>query len=141
MTTAGSIRPSRPVAIGRGLLLLVGVLLVLNGVWLFFGAAAPAVFESDTGVTLTELQATFPNVATELLMRGRVISLLQVGFGLLLLAAALPRHSKTAAAAATLVSMAALTWLFIASGRAEIGSYYLMYVLLSAAALVLVPRR
>lgn len=141
MTTANSVTTSRPVNIGRGLLLLAGVLLVLNGAWLFFGAAAPAVFESDTGVSLADLRATYPNVATELLMRGRVISLLQVGFGLLLLVADLPRGSKLGPAGATLVTTVALTWLFVASGRAEIGSYYLMYVLLSAAALVLVTRR
>lgn len=141
MTAAEGIRPSRSAAIGRGLLVLVGGLLILNGAWLFFGAATPAVFESDTGVALRELRATHPAVAAELLMRGRVISLLQVGFGLLLFAAGPTRGPKAGTAAATLAAMAALAWLFVASGRPEIGAYYLMYVLLAAVALGLVVRR
>lgn len=141
MTTAANIRPTRAVTIGRGLLVLMGVLLILSGGYLFFGAASPGVFESDTGASLAEVRTAFPGVAGELLMRGRIISLLQVGFGLLLLAAALQKSSKAAAAAAALISMVALTWLFLASGRADIGSYYVLYVLLSAAALVLVTKR
>lgn len=68
---------------GWSILMVLCTFLVVNGLWLFFAVGSASVFEQDTGVSLSDLQAAYPSVATVMERRGQTIAMLLTGLGLL----------------------------------------------------------
>jgi hypothetical protein len=127
-------------------LVALGALFVLNGVWLFTLIATPAVVEADTGIALAELRAAYPSVADELAGRGRTVALLVAGLGAMAVAAAVAglRHDSATARSVlwVFVGVLALVTLHAFSrGRWDVGSFYAGWSLLTGFALAAATRR
>jgi hypothetical protein len=135
----------RAAAWGRGIVIGLSLLLVANGVWLFFGIATPGVIEADTGVSLTELRAAYPSVVDELTGRGRTIAVLVAGLGVVALSIALTGLRSGSLTArnglwAFAVVLLAVGVYGLARGRADVGSFYLLWAVLAALGLGLAAR-
>jgi hypothetical protein len=136
---------ARTAAWGWGIIATLSGLLIVNALWLYAAVGTPAVFEADTGVSLSELRAAYPGVADELTGRGRTIAVLLGGLGALAVATAIAgmRTGSRWASSTLWVFVAALLAVAanaLAAARVEIGAFYLAWAVLSAFGLLLSGR-
>jgi lysylphosphatidylglycerol synthetase-like protein (DUF2156 family) len=115
---------------GWGILVVLAILLVLNGVALYFISAWPSTFEQDTGVSMSEVRQTFPTVVDQVVRGGQTTSILLAGFGLLALVVAVEgfRHASRWAwnAMWILVAMMAVVGVRATVMGQVFGLYYLV---------------
>ena len=121
---------------GWGIVLVVSVLLVLNGVALFFMSADPIIFEQDTGVPMAEVTQTYPPVAEHVVHEGQLTSIMLAGLGLLTLVVALEgyHHGTQWAwnAIWVLVGLLAAITVFIGiQRRFDIAAFYFLFAALA----------
>lgn len=119
---------------GRGILIAISALLVLNGIGWFFMGPSLSTFEQDTGVPLAEFRAAYPTVAKLVALQARNTAILLAGFGLLSLAIALAgrRGGQGWAGWAIVGTLAGIGLSELASGAA----FGLFYLVFSAVALL-----
>lgn len=146
MTVFASRPRTRAAAWGQGLLSPLSALLIVNAVWLFFAVGSPAVVEADTGVVLSEIEATYPTVATELATRGRTIALLLAGLATIAFIAAFAGIRAGAPWARQALWAFAAVLLAVATnafdgGNVAVGTFYLAWSVLAAVGLVLATDR
>jgi uncharacterized RDD family membrane protein YckC len=127
---------------GWSILMVLCAFLVINGIWLFFSVGSPVVFEGDTGVSLSELQAAYPTVAAVMERRGQNISVLLMGLGVLAFVVAFAGLKMGSVWAwnalwALVLALAAIAALTLTEGRADLGIYYLLLALIAASAQLL----
>ena len=128
----GQIKHSRVSKWGWGILLAISVLLVLNGVSLFFISASPDTFEQDTGVPMSEVSQAFPTVVDEVVGAGQNLSILLAGIGLISLMVAWEGFRRQTRWAWNTLWVLAATLLVaglksvLLDGRLDIGGLYLV---------------
>lgn len=138
--------PSRSAKWGWGILLALSLLLVLNGVALYFISASPSTFEQDTGVSYEEVQEIFPTVADQVIREGQLLSVLLSVIGLMAAAASWAgfRRGSRWAWGITGILLAMLAFFalrFLAlDSRPDIGGVYLVLALIALVGQVLSGR-
>lgn len=143
MTVTQRSLPAR--AWGWGILLTLSVLLVINGLWLFFAVGSAAVFEQDTGVSLSELQAAYPSVAAVMERRGQTVAILLTGLALLAFVVSLTGLRTASAWAWTslwvlVLVLGVIAFRNLADGGAVLGLYYLALAVVAGTGLLLAGR-
>lgn len=124
---------------GWRILVLLGVLLIADGAWLFFAVGGAGVFEGDTGMAMDEVREAFPSVVDVMNRRGELLGLMALGLGVVALVAGLgarTRDAWNAAAAVGATSLAVAIYLALA-GNFEVGVVWLVFALLAGAGLAL----
>ncbi len=147
MSAETNTRPSKGARWGWGLLLVLSLLLVLNGIALYFISASPSTFEQDTGVAYEEVRDAFPTVAEQVIQEGRTLSVLLAVIGLMAAVASWAgfRSGSRWAWAITGILLAMLVFFvlrfMVFGGRADIGGFYLVLALIALVGQVLSGRR
>lgn len=132
---------------GWSVLIAMAVLLVINGVALFFESSGSDVFERDTGVAMRDVEALFPTVVDEVMNLSRAASVLLAAVGLLSAVLALEgfrRESPLAWRALWVLALTLVTsgLLVVSTGAAGLGVGYMIAGLVVAVALLVVrPER
>lgn len=127
---------------GRGIQLVLYALLVVNGIWIYLYQLTPPMFERDTGLSLWEVRASYPQVIRYLGHEVRFAGLLLTGVGAIGFVAALSLASDGDRRlwrllwllAALLVALAAL---ILSIDQTGVGLYYLALAAVAAAAQLL----
>lgn len=138
MTIAKETSQLRTAKWGWGILLVLSVLLVLNGIFLFFFEGSLSAFEQDTGVALSQFRQAYPTVANNIAREGENLSIIFTGLGLMALVVSLGGFRSGSRWAWN--SIWVLVGLFAVGGvRALVGgspSVGVFYLFLTAMALV-----
>lgn len=119
------------------LVFVLAALLVLFGVFVLYSPVDDNDFETETGLTWSEFSATEPEVASYLEREARLLGSITVGFGLLAagLAGTLLRRGDRTARALEWIFPATLglaAVVFLASGAAALGSFYVAATVIAA---------
>lgn len=137
MTTATHARASTRTRWGRRILIGLGVLLVLDGAWLFFAVGSAGVFASDTGVAMEEVRRAYPTVVETMNGRGTTIGLLVAGLGVVAIVAASGRSRPRPDAAWNVlvtvsVVLGSVGAFILARGNLEVGVVYVAFAAIGA---------
>lgn len=128
---------------GWRILTVFGILLIIDGAWLFFAIGGGSVFQGDTGVPMAEVRQAYPTVVDVMNRRGDLIGLLAVGIGAVALTAGLgarTRDAWNAAATVGATSLAVAAYLF-AAGNVAVGVAWLGFAFLAGVGLALARPR
>jgi hypothetical protein len=142
-TTAGRPTTGRRAAAGWWLLIAVGVLLLVNGLWLATAVRSPDVFAQDTGVSIDEVRAAYPRVVSVMNARGTLVGVMLAGLGAVTVVLAWGGRRaapRTAWAALVVVALVLLTLSVVAFvfENALVGAVYLFFAFATGAGLALV---
>lgn len=139
--------PSNSSKWGWGVLLVLSILLVLNGVALFIMSSSPTMFEQDTGVSYEVVAGEFPTVAQQVVNQERVISTMLAVVGLMASVAAWTGFRRGERWAWTITGILVVMLVVFAvvflgvAGRVDIGGFYLVLALIALVGQVLAGRR
>lgn len=136
-------QPSGRARWGWRVLLVLGILLLLNGVALYFISAAPGTFEQDTGVAYIEVAAVFPSVAEQVVREGQTLAVLLAVVGLMAGLASWEglqtgsRHAWLVTGVLLLMLAYFAVRFLLIDGRADIGGFYLVLAIINLVGQVL----
>ena len=133
----------RRAAAGWWLLIAVGVLLLINGLWLATAVRSPDVFAQDTGISMDEVRAAYPRVVAVMNARGTLVGVMLTGLGAVAVVLAWRGRlaaPRTAWAALVVVALVLLTLSVVAFTfeNALVGAVYLFFAFATGAGLALV---
>lgn len=137
MTTTAPSAEARRARWGWRVLMLLGVLMILDGAWLFLAIGGGAVFESDTGAQMSEVASAYPAVVEVMNRRGELLGLLVAGLGAVTLLATVggrTNDGRLAVAAVGGTSLAVAGYL-VAAGNLEVAVVYAVFAFLAAVGL------
>lgn len=148
MTSLQSVRRPRALAWGLGVLLVLAVFLCVNAAWLYVTAGDEAIFEQDTGVSLSEVAAAYPGVTAALTSITRSAAVMMLALALAVGGSALHGIRVPGAASAmpgvvpwaAALSLIGLGALILAQGRVGLGVYHLVFGTAFAVGQMLVNR-